>query len=210
MFSNFEPTVSFIEDIVSITGKSVKDLKVTYIPSFTSFDSYERTFISSYGFDIKNIMIFDICFKYDESKLDFLMNSDILILGGGNTFLFRWLLKKFNMFEVIKNFYENGGILVGSSAGSIMMQKSINIANFADEDFVHDENSDGIGIVDFEFKPHFESWEDRSGLFKQFSEVVKNDIYGIYNTDYIHVQNGKIKKLPKKYKHFLNGEEIDG
>lgn len=40
------------------------------------------------GFNHENMSMFDVGYLWDKTKVDSLMNNDVIILGGGNTFLF--------------------------------------------------------------------------------------------------------------------------
>ena len=110
------------------------DPKICVIPSFTNFygvtSTGEYRALVKMGFNHENISMFDVGYLWDETKVDSLMNNDVIILGGGNTFLFQWLLRTHGMLNILNKFASNGGILIGESAGSIMMSKTVEIARF--------------------------------------------------------------------------------
>src|SRR5690606_32920603 len=87
--------------------------------------------------------------------------SDIIHLSGGNTFYFIKHLRQAKLLKDFKEFLNNGGVLTGLSAGAIIMTRSIQTAAFPS--FDRDENEDnvrnfkGMGLVNFEFFPHYKN-----------------------------------------------------
>lgn len=199
MFSSFFSDDYLKEEVVHMAPKG-KDSKVVIIPSFSEFRPVEE--MSKYhifkdlGFN--NIVMYDVCFFFDEN-CD-ISDADVIFLGGGNTWLFRFLLKKHNMFSFLQNFVANGGLLIGESAGSIMMCDKIDIAKFADEDIVGDRACDGLGVFHDIVKPHSQSWYHEFDKFLDFSNlypdkrlymiedgmclIVKDDDISFYGKDY--------------------------
>lgn len=175
-----------------------KDPILTIIPAFTEFDCYKNIYLSydnsvykQYGIKRENIKIFDVCFFFEKDKIEELLNSDIIILGGGNTFLFRFLLSRNKMFDVIRKYVQNGGILIGKSAGSIMMSNDIEIAGFADEDIVGGDVS-SLALVDFEVKPHFDFWHKKLPLFLKYSKDRNSKLYCLYENSFIIVEDESV------------------
>ncbi|MCB2360542.1 peptidase E [Clostridium estertheticum] len=90
---------------------------------------------------------------------------------------------------------EQGGILIGISAGSIILSKTIDMAQFGDEDIVGIEDRSSLGIVDFQFMPH---WSDDESikyldLLKNYSKVKKTTIYACNDGDGIVIDGDDIK-----------------
>ena len=123
-----------VHDFILEKSKN-RDPKICVIPSFTNFygvtSTGEYRALVKMGFNHENMSMFDVGYLWDETKVDSLMENDVIILGGGNTFLFQWLLRTHDMLNILNRFVSNGGILIGESAGSIMMSKTVEIARFA-------------------------------------------------------------------------------
>lgn len=171
-----------------------KTAKVGYIASETDKDRsyFNKTKYYYELLGINNIEYFDLEYEYDESKEDELFDSDIIHLTSGNTFKFLSLLRKRNMISKIREYSINGGILVGVSAGSILMGSSIEIAKFADLNNIGLTDLEGLKLIDFEIKPHWNRWEDKIAEFKKYSKDSGREIYFIRDGEGIVVENGKV------------------
>lgn len=210
LFSSFYDSKN-VRDFIQKKSKSANP-KICYIPSFTSFHGLQATGIyhslEKMGFNPDNISMFDVGYLFDETKIDSLKNNDVIILGGGNAFLFQWLLRRNGVMDILSEFAQKGGIIIGESAGSIMMSETVEIARFADEDIVGSDNTDGIGIVDFEMKPHFGSWMKRFSDFVEYSKNSNQDLYCLFDGGYIIVSDDTITP----YGNFIllrKGEMVD-
>ncbi|MEG0181717.1 MAG: Type 1 glutamine amidotransferase-like domain-containing protein [Peptostreptococcaceae bacterium] len=171
-----------------------KNAKVGYIASETDKDRryFNKTKHYYELLGINNIKYFDLEYEYDESKEDELFDSDIIHLTSGNTFKFLSLLRKRNMISKIRDYSINGGILVGVSAGSVLMGSSIEIAKFADLNNIASTDFEGLKLIDFEIKPHWNRWEDKIYEFKKYSKDRGREIYLIRDGEGIVVENGKV------------------
>lgn len=112
------------------------------------------------------------------------------------------------MLNILNKFASNGGILIGESAGSIMMSKTVEIARFADQDIVGSSNTDGIGLVNFNMKPHFGSWIKNLGDFVDWSRMHDGDLYCLFDGGYIIVDDGATTPYGD-YIRFNNGKVKD-
>ncbi|WP_257142214.1 Type 1 glutamine amidotransferase-like domain-containing protein [Bacillus pseudomycoides] len=70
---------------------------------------------------ISKVEYFDLDKEYDERKVNNIFNYDAIHLSGGNTFRFLNSLRKRNLLHSLKSYVENGGVLIGVSAGSIIV-----------------------------------------------------------------------------------------
>jgi len=138
-----------------------KNLKITYIPSASDEErKYFKEFKDWFGFyGFRNLGYFDIGKEYSPELANQALGSKAIYLSGGNTYNFLYWLKKRKFFKSLRNFVEKGGILIGFSAGSILITPSISIAGIPSYD--HDENLIGLKdlkalkLVNFEFFPHY-------------------------------------------------------
>ncbi len=87
--------------------------------------------------------------------------SDVVYLAGGNTFHFLHHLRRSGLLDAVDRFARRGGVVAGLSAGGILMTPDIGLAAYPE--FDRDEDEIGLskrarralGLVDFEFFPHF-------------------------------------------------------
>jgi dipeptidase E len=88
-------------------------------------------------------------------------DSDIVYLAGGNTYYFLAHLRRSGLFDVLRRFAAAGGVVAGLSAGALIVTPHIGLAGYPE--FDRDENevgltsrqSKGLGLVRFEFFPHY-------------------------------------------------------
>jgi dipeptidase E len=89
-----------------------------------------------------------------------LKSANILMITGGNTFKLLNHLKKSGLDKAIIEFWKKDGVvLAGFSAGAIVLSPSIETARTGcgDVDELGLTDLSGLGIVDFEIWPHYES-----------------------------------------------------
>lgn len=173
---------------------------IGYIPSCTDPDRryYKLTtkYYSSIG--INKVRYFDLDLEYDEDKILEVFNCDAIHLSGGNTFYFLNSIKKRKLIDLLKSYVNNHGILIGVSAGSIIMTKSIELAGFGengDQNKVELQDLNSLGLVDFEFLPH---WNGQSGSVEDLRKysIAKNiTVYACKDNEGIIVENDTVKLI---------------
>jgi dipeptidase E len=111
-----------------------------------------------------------------EKSISQLHACDAVHLSGGNTFTFAQWLGQTGLFEGLVHYAVNGGLLIGVSAGAIMLTKSVASAALCGDvrppEVVEDT---GLSLVQFGFWPHFQGNVDRLsdvGRFLQEYETV--------------------------------------
>ncbi|MFD1736439.1 Type 1 glutamine amidotransferase-like domain-containing protein [Bacillus salitolerans] len=160
-----------------------------------------RTYFNEIGF--KDIVYFELDVEYTPSLTNELLNREAIFLSGGNTFIFLENIRKRGFIPLLQKYVENGGILIGQSAGSILMSKTIEMATFLDENVSRLNNINSLHLVDFEFMPH---WEGDSRLISQLENLKSHHpIYACKDGDWISVNgeevqlHGEIIKIEKGY-----------
>ncbi|SOC35209.1 Type 1 glutamine amidotransferase-like domain-containing protein [Ureibacillus acetophenoni] len=122
----------------------------------------------------------------------FILEKDILYVGGGNTKNLLALWKEWGLDEIIKKAWEQGIILSGLSAGSICWYEEGVTDSFGDEL----EPIQGLGFIEGSHCPHYDGEEDRRPSYQQF--IATNQLkQGIAADDGvgIHYVNEKIVKI---------------
>lgn len=155
------------DDIIAI----LKNKKVAIIPN-AKLVNQDRTnsIVAKEEFAKHNITsnIIDI----DEYTID-LNDYDAIYLSGGEPKNLMDSINKSNLFKDIKNFIDNGGIIIGQSAGAMIFCKEY-----------YDTTSGELQIMDNGFNysdkmivPHFDN------LPLEIKKKIRNDVLKILDTD---------------------------
>ena len=197
-----EVDLAFME----LLGK--KDLRLAYIPSQSDLQrKYFNQKVEWYKqFGITDLLYFDVDKGYDEKKIDELLACDAIFLSGGNTYYFLNSLKKREFLPKLREYVRTGGILIGVSAGSIIMSKTIDITTLHDENTIGLKDYKALGLVDFEFFPHLNhNMKQYLEDLKKYSIKSNSVIYACKDGDGIIVNNHEINFFGNVLK-IQNGE----
>ena len=89
-------------------------------------------------------------------KLEALLSCDAVHLSGGNTYAFLAWLRKSGLLERLEQ-YALRGVLIGVSAGAILMTPSIETSALCGDDASMSDGDDrGLALVSFRLLPHYE------------------------------------------------------
>ncbi|MCM1989243.1 Type 1 glutamine amidotransferase-like domain-containing protein [Oceanirhabdus seepicola] len=173
---------------------------IGYIPSCSDFTrKYFNQRIEYYkALGIHDLQYFDIDKEYEETRIMDIFKCDAIHLSGGNTFYFLHLLKKRGFIELLKSYVNNGGILIGISAGSIIMTKTIDLAGYgedSDENIIGLEITDSLGFVDFEFYPHWDGSENILDSLNTYAKKKDCAVYACKDGDGIVINDDEIKLI---------------
>lgn len=179
-----------------------KHARITFVPAHKENAREEyRAFIKTF----KNLGINHfscICIdddSFNKKKEKELFMSDAIFLGGGNTFYFLQQIQKRKLQKKIASFVKNGGVLLGLSAGSIIMTPSISTASVpaidSDSNDVNLKNWTALGLVPFEFSPHYYSSKSSDSELIEYSKNKDYPIYACADGVGIVVRDGKIQFL---------------
>lgn len=182
-------------ELLSLIGK--KNPKLAYIPSCSDLTrKYYNQKVEYYKrLGINNLIYFDIDKEFDASKIQELLQCDAIHLSGGDTAYFLSNIKKRNFDNVLKDYVANGGILIGISAGSIIMTETIDIIKVGEiyEDVYDLSNMQGLGLVNFEFMPHWDRGIYNVDEFKTYTINSERPLYLCTDEDGIVVRDNNIK-----------------
>jgi dipeptidase E len=142
---------------------------------------------------VTDFFYFDVDEEFVESKLEEFKRCDGIFLSGGNTYLFLKNLKERNMVRYIKDMVNEGKPLIGVSAGSMIMSKSIKIAAFHDKNEMQLTELNGLELVDFEFMPHWNREKNQLDKLLEFSLLQEESIYTCHDGDGIVINEDKIE-----------------
>lgn len=160
-----------------------KNPSFSFIPassylSEVDFESYVDQF-SSLG--VTRFLHFPVDVPFDQTMLREVFKSDVIHLGGGNTFHFLKFLRKNKLFPQLKRFVKSGGVLTGLSAGAIIMTPDILTAEHPwfdrDENLDQVKNLKSLGLVSFDFFPHYKNSVRYDLELKKLSKLTKRPLY---------------------------------
>lgn len=171
-----------------------KQPSIGYIPSCSDpqriYVEHTRRYYRQLG--IEDVQYYDLDTEYEESRMDSLFQCDAIHLSGGNTFYFLSMLQKRNLLERLRSYVNSGGILIGVSAGSILMTPSIRLAGYgedADENHLDLKDLRALGLVNFEFAPHWDGTEVMLLSFKEYAQLHQTKVYACPDGGAVVVEN---------------------
>lgn len=145
--------------------------------------------------------VLDISVAESNEIMAKLLNSDIIYIGGGNTFYLLQELKRSGADKLIKKQVLLGKAYIGESAGAVIVAPSITYIEDMDDRAAAPDLSDcsALGLVDFYTLPHMNSFP-----FIRASRVIaekhSNDLklLPITNRQAVCVYGNEIKILGKQ------------
>lgn len=170
---------------------------IAYIPSCSDINrTYFRQRINYYNaLGITKVDYFDLDQEFDPITVMDMFNYDAIHLSGGNTYYFLNTLKRRDFLEPLRSYVSNGGILIGVSAGSILMAETIDIALFADEDIVGSPDTSALSLVDFEFAPHWDGSSQSLEQVREYAQSRNKVVYVCSDGDGLVVNEGDIQLI---------------
>lgn len=189
-----------MDDIVDKLPKSPKELNLAFINTAAEVEDGDHWWVKAekdklieVGFKVDEFSIKGMSKEEIEKRLE---NKQIIYFCGGNTFYLLDQVIKTGCDEIIKNKIEKGVIYIGSSAGSMIIGKRIDlVSTIDDQSKAPDLKSTGLEIIDLAILPHWGSDIFRDEYLKGFelmyTEGVK--ITPITNQQYIWIINDSIQ-----------------
>lgn len=146
------------KELVTILGKS--NPIIGYIPSNADpqrkYYKERQAYYSRLGMDLK--VYFELDKEYHPNLLESLLSCDAIHLSGGNTYYFLHWLRKRKMLLPLRQYVKQGGVLIGVSAGSMLMSPDISICPlYVNEPMEVETDFSSLNLVDFAFAPHYRS-----------------------------------------------------
>lgn len=154
--------------------------KPYYISTIRDYKEIDEAIVVDY---------FDLSQNFSDEKLSTLAEYKIVYLSGGNTYIFLDSANKRSLRVILEKVLDGGGLLIGASAGSLMMTPTIELAK--SENIISLKDSTGFNFVPFEFFPHYEA--PNKGFPEEY--ITDNKIYCCKDGDGIFVSNGEITKF---------------
>lgn len=168
--------------------------RIGYIPSGPDPESYFLNLCRTYyrALDLELALVHDLDLDHDRAALEALLACDAIHLSGGDTGAFLRRLQRAGMIGVLKAWAANGGLLIGASAGSILMTPTIALdglfSGVAPEAFPAPE---ALALVHFEFFPHLQDSARYLPELLRYSRFTPRPIIACVDGDGVVVDNGR-------------------
>jgi dipeptidase E len=190
---------------------NAKNLKCAFIPFAgvtISFDDYTQRVkerFESIGHSLSSV-------HETENPADMIRNSDVIVVGGGNTWQLLKMTQEQGLIDVVKEEVEKGKPYIGWSAGSNMTCPTIKTTN--DMPIVEPESFKAFGLIPFQINPHYldanpegHAGETREARIEEFIEANKEmDVLGLREGTMFRIEGTKMDLLgPRKARHFHYG-----
>lgn len=178
-----------------VTAKTA-GARIAYIPSGPEPDRrffYERkSYYARYNLDLQ--LFYDPSQPHSAEETAALFSCDAIHLSGGHTGGFLQRLKLSGMLDPLRNWALRGGILIGTSAGAILMTPTIAIdalfSGRAPEDVV---GGNALNLLPFEFFPHLNAEANYLAEILRYSIYTKRPIVAVNDGAGIVVSDGIVE-----------------
>lgn len=189
--------------IRSLTGK--KSPKIGYIPAAPDprrkYFEEKIHYYSKIGFN--DLGFLEPTELGSDKDCDDFFLRDLIHLSGGQVTEFRDRLLNSGLDLKISAFLKRGGVILGVSAGAMVLQKSFGLARFLGEK----GNFNGLGLFDFEVSPHTNEYFPDLRRLEDYGLKTKCTVYALNDGDAITINgsgNGQ------KVKMYGNARKIGG
>jgi dipeptidase E len=170
--------------------------KVMYIPTARNgnetFNTWNKSgtwrFLSKSRMKVTPLQLED--YK-DDLNIKLFENQDIIWFAGGASGYLMYWIRRTGLDKMLPEIL-NKTLYVGSSAGSMITAPGLDISEWYIGETERGASSiPGLGLVDFDFYPHYEDQ-----LYDKIKDKFKGKkIYLVKNGEVVLVENGKVKVL---------------
>jgi dipeptidase E len=177
-----------------MVDKSPAESRVAYVPTAGNVERYGKTGIAStifsltkYGFNDIDIVDFTAAGVDWRSRLH---AADVIYVGGGNTFHLLDQARQTGFDVWLRQSLENK-VYVGSSAGSILVTPSIQVAALetGDENLPGLTDLTGLNVVGFEIEPHCDMM--RFADVERYADTRPNAVYALDDLSAVQYIDGQ-------------------
>lgn len=191
--------------ISSIIKRKIKEITGKEQPVYCYVSFYkglwrESADISGFEYWFREQAVLYPAFATKEDFETAMEECDVLTLPGGNTFQYASIMQNVGMYDFVRKFANSPGkVVVGTSAGSIIMGKTILSAQWADpmKPYLDDLRTfDGVGLANFAIKPHAESYfPEYNNVFQKFCNEKRLSMHCVGEDSALVVIDGKMEKI---------------
>lgn len=186
--------------LLELTGRPFSELNLAFIPTASNVEEGDKSWVinnlnycKNLGF--KSIDIVDISAIPRDLWFPRLQTADVFLFEGGNTFHLMHWLEKSGLKELLPELLKTK-VYVGSSAGAMVTSRKNTFLKLYYEGEYEHEDENGLGLVDFQIRPHLNS-PDFPGLSLENLEKIAKDFpetfYALDDNSAIKVEDAKIE-----------------
>jgi dipeptidase E len=127
-----------------------------------------------------------------------LFRCDAIHLSGGNTFRFLHWLRRRGLLGELRRYAQDGGVLVGVSAGAVLMTSEVGTALMCgDVPYEGIDGGAGLALVNFAFVPHFDGSTTMTDALLRFSRGFDGDVHAVPDDGGIVVEGDRVNLIGK-------------
>lgn len=175
--------------ICSLTGK--RSPRIGYIPSCPDprrkYFHEKKRYYEKIGFS--GLTYFDPEEDYSEKDRLLFFQSDVIHLAGGEVCSFMTRLRRTGCDEHLLAFTARGGVLLGVSAGAMLLGRTFNAVHL----FGERGATQGLGLFEFEIVPHVSEYFPNLTMLREFAKKNRKTLFALNDGDVIVVSSAKIK-----------------
>jgi dipeptidase E len=174
-------------DLAWISKISKEDL-IMFIPAATtrSQEEYYHFFKQKMScYNLENIEYVDLYTEWKRAR-----DAKVLYIAGGNTYKLIDIVRKSGFGDFLKSEGDKR-IIVGNSAGAVVLGGDIRTTN--DNDITGVEDTNGVGLVEYSICPHYS--KDKEDRLVNLSRILPYGIIGITEKSGIVIENKITRKI---------------
>lgn len=166
-----------MDDIEWQSGKEAQAVKALYVTTAGNLHPADKRSWIDEGREILQkrgwqVFDYDIVDKTKQEVAEVFADKDVVFVQGGNNFYLLDMMHKCEFRENIRKFLARSGFYIGESAGAIVCAQNLAEQRSMSGDVTLElDNYDGLGLVNFLFKPHWNrQGEKREKFFRPIRE----------------------------------------
>lgn len=151
-------------------------------------------------FEILNFEVTFLDIEYE--KADILDNADVIFINGGNPYFLLHHINENNIKDNLEKAINNKAIIIGSSAGALVLTKSIKIIDLftPEQNIINLKNLKALNFINLEILPHFDKYVSRG--------IIKNELVKKYelknNTIITKINENDALFIDNERQYFIN------
>ncbi len=185
------------EEIVKLTGVTKPNLLFIGLASSYSDSYYDlvKKIYKDLGCECAYLKKKNIINNPDIVK-NKISNANIIYIGGGDTIKLMDTVKSYGIDELLKSAYDRGAVLVGISAGGIMLSKD----GYSDSLILRGESDkytfiEGLGFTDISFCPHYNADDTKKSSLYNDLKNTDRVVFGVENCCALEIIDDKISTI---------------
>lgn len=143
----------------------------------------------------ENIISVNVAHAIDLKKLE-TESYDVFWSSGGNTFIILDNMRKTGVYGLMQDAIEAGKFYVGTSAGTILASKDIQIAGWgkeADPNYIGLKDLSSLGLINYDIFPHYR--DELKEEVVEYAKKTKRKVETLKDGEALLILDGKKEKV---------------